>query len=443
MARVLADDIVLNYNGTNYYLVFVKSTIYDASGNNNGRLDPGETANLTSTLQNIGGVNFTNLTTTLQSSDPYITITDNSGYFGSLVVDSTKENTNDPYTVTISSSCPSGHNVQFRLIATDGSFIDTFEFSLVVGSYHYLVWNPDPIPASGQAINSTLMANGYTGNYTQNLLTEPTLDIYQAIFVCCGIYPDNYRIGATSPEATALVNYLNNGGRVYMEGGDVWYYDPQVGGYNFGSLFGLVGTADGTSDVGPVVGQTATFANGMYFNYSGENNYIDHLDATTGNVIFYDGNNSYNCGVAYNAGTYRTVGLSFELDGLVNASAPSTKTVLLDSIMHFFGIFPQGIEENTRSAVIRQGLRLYPNPFKLREGLRIQFAPLANTKASLKIYNTLGNCVKTITVNPSIKTNSIIWDGTDDYGRMLPAGVYFVNLNLDSKTLIERVVLVN
>lgn len=424
----------------------MKAKVYDSNGNNNGRLDPGESANLTSILRNIGGTNFTNLSTLLQSSDSYITIVDASGIFGGLIVDSTKENTNDPYTITVSSSCPSGHNVQFQLIAIDGAFVDTFQFSLVIGSYHYLVWNPDPIPASGQAINSTLIANGYTGNYTQNLLTEPTLDIYQSIFVCCGIYPDNYQIGAASPEATALVSYLNNGGRVYMEGGDVWYYDPQVGGYNFSSLFGLVGTADGTNDIGPVVGQTGTFTNSMYFNYSGENNYIDNLNATTGYVIFYDGNNSYNCGVAYNAGTYRTVGLSFELGGLVNASAPSTKAILLDSIMHFFGLYLPGIEENNQITATNKLLRIYPNPVRLGQGLRIQFTPSTNTKASLKIYNTMGSCVKTIyppTNNHQLTTNYyIIWDGTNDRGIDVPAGVYFIKLNLDKKKIIERIVMI-
>lgn len=97
----------MNYDGPNHYLNYINTKVYDnITGNNNNILDPGETANLTAFLKNIGGVSFTNLTTLLQSSDPYITITDTSGVFNSLLVDSTKENTNDPYTVTISSSCP-------------------------------------------------------------------------------------------------------------------------------------------------------------------------------------------------------------------------------------------------------------------------------------------------------------------------------------------------
>ena len=90
-AEVSADDVVLNYTGTDPYVACLANTIIDVGGNNNGRLDPGETVDMTATIRNIGGVDFTNLNTTLVCTDPYITITDNSGYFGYLAVDSTEE----------------------------------------------------------------------------------------------------------------------------------------------------------------------------------------------------------------------------------------------------------------------------------------------------------------------------------------------------------------
>ncbi|MCX8014835.1 MAG: hypothetical protein N2748_02335, partial [candidate division WOR-3 bacterium] len=293
MARVLADDVQLNYTGTNPYVDFIQANVYDPSGNNNGRLDPGETANVTTILRNIGGVNFVKLKTTLISSDPDITIFDNSGYFGALAIDSIKENIADPYIVSVSAICPQGHSANFKLIATESSYSDTFSFTLIVGTYHYLVWNPDPTPTPGQTIHNTLNTLGYSGAITTNLLSEPDLSMYRSIFICCGVYPNNYRIPANGAEATAITNYLNNGGRVYLEGGEVWYYAPLVGGHNFGSLFGIQGVSDGSADMGPVVGVTNTFTTGMNFNYAGENNYMDRINATTGFVIFVDGNNSY------------------------------------------------------------------------------------------------------------------------------------------------------
>ncbi|MEO0072443.1 MAG: T9SS type A sorting domain-containing protein [candidate division WOR-3 bacterium] len=393
--------------------------MYDSLGNNNNRLDPGERANLTVVFRNIGGVNFNNLSAQLFTSDPYITIIDGSANYGSLAIDSTRENLFDPFTVQVSPSSPCGRAVLFKIIASDSGYLDTFEFSLTVGPYHYLVWNPDPTPSSGQIIHNTLRNLGYTGTITTELLTEP-LDLYQSLFITLGIYPNNYRIPANSQEALAIVNYLNNGGRVYLEGGDAWYYDPQVGGHNFNSLFGLTGISDGSGDLGPVLGFANTFTQSMYFNYSGENNYIDRINATNGFLIFRDGDNSYNCGVAYSPGNYRTVGLSFELGGLVDAQPPSTKAVLLDSIMRFFGITLTALTETPEPGFL-QTLELLcsPNPFSTFTKIKL---PDSNI-LSLKIYDIQGTLVKEISPSPG---NDIVWTGKDHKGKKLPSGVYFI-----------------
>ncbi len=418
----------------------------DTGGNNNGHLDPGETVDLTSILKNIGGVDFTDLATTIECpSDPYITITDNSGYFGFLAIDSTKENTGDPYVVTASSSTPQGHNAQFRLIATDGSFTDTFDFNLVVGTYNYLVWNPDPTPTSGQRIDSILTSIGFTGSYSINLpITE--LDMYQAIFVCVGIYSNNYIIGASSSEASALVDYLNNGGHMYLEGGDVWFYDPPYqGGYDFGPLFGIDAVSDGLGDLSPVLGESGTFTEGMNFTYSGENSYIDHIDSTgSGFLIFRDGDNNYNCGVANDAGAYMTVGTSFELGGLVDASGVSTRAVLLNSIMNFFGI-TTGIIEVSDVNVKAPILKLYPNPFS--KLMTISFGKVHGAKnIDLKIYDATGRLVRSFPIidlcNPDKSVVSVCWDGKDDSGHKVSSGIYFVTLETNDFRDTKKVIVI-
>jgi hypothetical protein len=346
MARVLADDISLDYVGQDPYATLITTGIHDETGNNNGRLDPGETVDLTCVLKNIGGIDFTDLSTTLYCQDAYISILDETGYFGALAIDSLLENLGDPYVIAASMDAPDGHTAEFNLAVNDGSYYDTLTFFLTIGQYSYLVWNPDPTPDPGMQTDSILTTLGYPGLYTGSLAEYSDLGMFKAIFVCVGIYANNYIISAASPEADALVDYLNDGGCVYLEGGDVWFYDPMYsGGYDFGPLFGISAVLDGTSDMGPVVGETGTFTEGMNFTYAGENSYMDHLNPTgTGFIVFRDGNNYYNCGIASDAGIRRTVGTSFELGGLVDAGETSTRAALLDSIMHFFGI-ETGIQE--------------------------------------------------------------------------------------------------
>ncbi len=443
MAKVFADDAKLNYIGTQLYLAFIKSKVYDPSGNNNGRLDPGETASITAFLKNIGGANFTNLNSTLSTTSPYITVTDNSGYFGTILIDSTKENISDPYVVNVSSSTPQGHTAQFRLITTQGSFVDTFFFNLVVGSYHYLVWNPDQTPTPGQNMHTILTSLGYSGLYSTTLPTTD-LGMYRAIFVCVGIYPYNYVIGASSQEASALVNYVNSGGRLYLEGGDVWYYDPLIGGYNFCSLFGISATADGSSDMGPIQGQTGTFTNQMYFNYAGENSFMDWISPSGSGafLIFRDVDNAYDCGVARNAGTYRTVGTSFELGALIDGSGVSTRRALLDSIMRFFGIFQVSVEEKNEEKLQKISLQVTPNPFRNR--LNIKYTRLDTgakaQKINLKIYDVSGRVVRQWDYETIKQSDYVVWDTKDNTGRKVPAGVYFVHIETENLKHAEKVI---
>lgn len=394
-------------------------------GNNNGRLDPGETVDLTSVLKNIGGYNFTNLNTTLYCSDAYITISDNTGYFGGLLIDSTDENVSDPYIVTASGAAPQGHAADFYVVTTDGSFADTFYFELVIGTYHYLVWNPDPSPRSGQIIDSLLNVIGYSGHHYTSL-PSTDLGVYQAILGCCGVYPSRYLIESSGAEAMALEDYLNAGGRVYLEGSAVWYIDPYFfGAHDFCNLFGIDGIAYSYQDMGPIAGETGTFTQGMAFNYSGENMYMDHINPIgTGFLIFHDTNNAYNCGVANDAAVYQTVGTSFELGGLVDGSGVSTRKALVDSIMHFFGIDLIGIKENTKSHVETASLSIYPNPFK--DITKIAFTSTANSITSAIIYDATGRIVMHNTWKPDRTVDHFIWEGKNDLDQRLAAGIYFV-----------------
>ncbi len=349
--------------------------------------------------------------------------------------------------VSASPATPQGHVVAFKLIAADGAFVDTFDYNLTVGTYNYLIWNPDPTPSPGELMHDILISLGYTGNHSITLPPGDDLRHYQSILVCLGVPWNRYIIFALSPEASALVDYLNSGGRMYLEGADVWYDDLQFNSYDFGPLFGINAASGGSGDLKPVIGEPGTFTEGMYFNnYIGGNMSIDHIDPTgTGFLIFHDGNNNYNCGVANDAGTYRTVGTSFELAYLIDGSGVSTRAVLLDSIMHFFGVFPTGVEEVTKLDVITPKLSLYPNPFSDKINIRYSIAQSAKG-IELKIYDATGRLVRSIPIinlcNPNKSVVSVCWDGKDDSGHKVSSGIYFVTLETEDFRDTKKVIVV-
>ncbi len=70
----------------------------------------------------------------------------------------------------------------------------------------------------------------------------------------------------------------------------------------------------------------------------------------------------------------------------------------------------------------------YPNPFNPTTTIEFSL-PLAKT-ISLKIYNTLGEEVKTLINNESYLpgSHSVQWDGTDNFGNPVASGVYIYKL---------------
>lgn len=429
------------------FLDLVSTAVYDAAGNNNNHLDPGESVNLTATLKNIGGLDLENLSSTLQTSDPFITISDNSTVYGALPVDSVKENLSDPFTLTADINTPEAYKVFFSLITTNAgaNFVDTFYFNIVIGDYHYLVWDPDLIPSSGPLIDSILTALGYTGMYSTTLPIDD-IDLFKAVFVCAGVYGSNYIINEYSPEAAVLVNYLGGEGRVYLEGGNVWYADPLAyGGYDFNLLFGINALDDG-GEMMPIFGLENTFTQGMSFSYGGENVFMDIIepDGSEPFLIFKD-SAQVGRAVAWDAMVYRTVGSAFELGGLTDGLGVSTRAALLDSIMHFFGISGTGISKETSYPAeqdARLSLIISPNVTRTRVNIAITVEP-GGKDPELKIFDATGRLTKDLLHTAySILPTDVSWDGTDSDGNKAPAGVYFVRLQAGSRQRTAKIILV-
>jgi hypothetical protein len=79
-----------------------------------------------------------------------------------------------------------------------------------------------------------------------------------------------------------------------------------------------------------------------------------------------------------------------------------------------------GIEEYGNS--IENTVTVSPNPFRDKTTIRLS-STLAIHYSSLQVYDASGRLVRDIPVS---NTNSIIWDGLDEYGKAAAPGVYFL-----------------
>ncbi len=311
-------------------LEFVDFTIADPTGNNNGKIDPGETVDITVEIENAGSSEAYNILGELFTTDMYLTVNTSSVDYGDL---SGNGIANGTFSATAAPNTPAGHlaNLEFDMTA-DLGIEGSGEFDVVIGQIPVLILDLDENQNSATDMEDALAEMEVA--YEKLSSFPPDLNLYSTIFVCLGIYSDNHVL--SSSEGQDLADYLNNGGNLYMEGGDTWYYDNPTAVH---AMFNINGTSDGSSDMGTVVGQSGTFTEGMSFSYTGDNSWMDHIDPVSpAEMIFENQSPNYGTGVAYDAGGYRTIGTSHEFGGLNDGSSPSTKEELMIEYLGFLGI---------------------------------------------------------------------------------------------------------
>jgi len=201
------------------YLAMYEYVVDDSNGNNNGKIDPGETVNLIVTLKNNGDLTAENTQGEISTISPYLTVVSNTTSFGNLSQGQTGDGT---FTVTAQANTPAGEPAEIDLdvSANNGTYTNNFMMNFVIGQIPVVIIDLDENHNSASVIKSAIEDNGIA---VESLTSFPgNVNIYSTIFVCLGIYSDNHTL--SSSEGQTLADFLNNGGNLYMEGGDTCLY---------------------------------------------------------------------------------------------------------------------------------------------------------------------------------------------------------------------------
>jgi len=83
----------------------------------------------------------------------------------------------------------------------------------------------------------------------------------------------------------------------------------------------------------------------------------------------------------------------------------------------------------------------YPNPYKTETQIRFELAEPFDV--AIEIFDTAGRRVRVLASGTELDADSydLPWDGRDDTGKALPAGVYMVRLGAGGKSYTDRVTL--
>ncbi len=228
-----------------------------------------------------------------------------------------------------------------------------------------LFWNPTANPpgpdqkSSVDDFENALTTLGYSyDKISLDLNTSiTTVDFspYQLVIIIDGVTcftVENHRM--TNAEGQHIKNYLQSGGKVYMEGNNVWYFDVVNNStYDFSNDFGFTASdlSDNWFDSYELKGISGTFMAGVDMFFDDPDNHNScfweyQLEANKQGAfnlftMYPQDLNTYYpfpCAVAYDSGTYKTIAAAFELGALNSSNSGDTKTTLVQKIIDWFGI---------------------------------------------------------------------------------------------------------
>jgi hypothetical protein len=410
-------------------LFFGKPVVLD---NENNRLDPGETAGLVISVQNLGHSTANGVTGLIHTEDPFITINGtNNLTFGNISCGSIHC---DTLTVTTDTSTPNGHVAEFGYtISSPPSFSIEGSFDLLVGRYPVLLADLDPEQMS-LPLFSTLL-DELSVNYEAGYFLPEDLSLYQNIFVFLGKKFTNHLVAEA--EGQWLADFLNAGGNIYMEGGVTWNPDPQTAVH---PMFNIQTQNVGWNYYNPVIGVPFTFTENMEFEYNSGLAYYNYFLIPTQPAysILHGSAVNHSFAVAYNQGNYRTIGATTNFFGLIDGTLPSTKKELLKGMLDFFGVNYSLTPYDDIPSPGENPISCQPNPFS--EQVTIRFHLNEDEWVSVSLINIYSTTLTEILSDANLIAgdHQIIIDTND-----LAPGIYLCQLKSNNKIFCTKVVKVN
>lgn len=107
-----------------------------------------------------------------------------------------------------------------------------------------------------------------------------------------------------------------------------------------------------------------------------------------------------------------------------------------------------GVQE-AQNVAVGFALHCYPNPFSKIAHVKFQIPHSKyqgkgqkekGKSIELKIYDATGRLVRRFDYPTMRQSNQFIWNGADEYGHQVPAGVYFVQLQTQEKSITEKII---
>jgi PKD repeat protein len=292
---------------------------------------------------------------------------------------------------------------------------------------------------SGRFIADLLEQAGVETHYSRTAAIHPDLTGFDAVFLSFGPYsPQSPPVPLEQIPARTVREYLEAGGRVYLEGGDALGFH-QAGNSDLLSLFGIASANDGggSQPVADLRGQDGSISAGARFSQSNQiavTSVDRFIPNSLGQPWFVEEGYGTVGMQAQSPGGGRSMALSYTLADLVDGE--SSRADVLQDVVDFFGL--DAIITDTEQIELPESILLspvYPNPFTQSATMAFELPRAAMVR--IELYNTLGQRTGVLIDGATMSAGShqIALDGSQ-----LTSGMYFVSLEADGQ--VERMPIV-
>jgi subtilisin family serine protease len=473
-------------------LNLMSKQIIDSTGNNNGILDPSETAKLLITLRNSGGAACNDVSGTFRSYDARLTVSDSTGDWGNIPSGNSVTNTADWFTVHADGAIPPGTSFTCSLFVHGDSadYDKKMPVLIVVGvpprQPGEIIWGP--LTAPGMPVDWGLYGLSYNTNDNliyASYMHQPTLYKYSsdsaltlqgtvtlpndsctdldyityadAFWVVCNPQKIMYKIsptgtvlsqfslsfmdypcGVTEDEAEHKL-YISDR-RTALSASQLIYVTDTLGNVQDTITHPLQATygtrclaLDGRSPANP-----PSLLN-IYTWFDASGTILDscgmyEIDRVSSSLL-----NGY----VFTNAAWNIRGIENDpRDGsywITIMQGGTTENMIFKVVGFNYGT---GVEEPKPGlpGVERLAVRAMPNPFTGRTNLWVQL-PAAGS-VDLKVYDNNGRVVRTLASGTAVGTRALFpWDGRNERGQTVAPGIYFYRVKSATAEAWGKVVL--
>ena len=392
--------------------------------NGNRRIDPGETAPFRLTLANVGRAAANQLQCRLVVDNPFLSVSPGQVFLpvihqgGESVV---------TFSLSASQNSPVGYKPTLRFVVTSGAdTLLTSPIRLKIGQYPLLLYLKSSSSLSYNTIRSTLDQLGVP--YVQATALPDSIADFRAVMICLGGV--NSSGSLNDAQSAKLVDYLDNGGQLYMEGATVWAFNRPPMLYDKFSINGSYLSPAVYAET--ITGVQGTFTQSLSFPYANPlYQYVFFAVPPVGSafpLLQNVANEPIILMTANDKVFYKTIASSIEFGHLGQSDAHEPRRQLMSGILQFFdlGYLVTSLQDvKTKN---RKKLLLTPNP--VFSTLTIALPEIDILDAQIRVYSATGKLL----IEQSIGLGNARERISLDVGSLKP-GLYFVTVQTNDGSL--------